>query len=139
VETEDHNAVFHISLPGLNADCCDLDVQTMTCSHGFGESGSFDSLHNWRANLVQYSASTIGAFNSWQSPEALWCDFFVATMTNVDHKISPLKTRSKAANLGASLGRIELMKLFLWWCTKPTLRLFRAAPCLLPDHYLALS
>lgn len=134
METEAYHAVLHIPLPSLNADCCNTDVQTMIRHLASGELGSFDSLHDWRANLVQYSASTIGTFHSGQSSEALWCDFLVTTVANVDHKISPLGARSKEPNRVASLRRTQLMKLFLWWCPDPIAGLFQAEHCLLRGH-----
>ena len=64
METENHHVVLHIPLPSLNADCGHIDVQTMNWLLGCGKLGTFDSLHDWWANLVQYSASTIGALHS---------------------------------------------------------------------------
>ena len=64
MEKEDHHVVLHIPLPSLDADCGHTDVQTMNDRLGCRKLGTFDSLHDWWANLVQYPASTIGAFHS---------------------------------------------------------------------------
>ena len=134
METEDRHAVLYIPLPGLNADCGHTDVQTMIRHMGYKELGTFDALHDRRANLVKYSASTIGTFHSRKSSEALWCDFLVTTVTNVDHKISPLGVQSKEPNRVAFLGRTQLMKLFLWWCPDPVTGPFHTEHRLLQGH-----
>lgn len=53
------------SIPSINSGCCISDIQAMNEWSAF-KSYSFDSLHNWRADLIENASTTVGTLYTWE-------------------------------------------------------------------------
>ncbi len=49
---------------------------------------AFNAFYNWWTNLIEDSTATVWTLHTWKRLKALWSDFFVAAVTNIDHVIT---------------------------------------------------
>jgi hypothetical protein len=109
LEKANHGSLHCAAILCISSRCNLSEYQTIG-----EELDTLNTLYNRRTYFVQNPTATIGAFHTRQSLEALWSDFFVATVTNIDHAITTSIDESSSYNLDLN-AEIELMKLFLWF------------------------